>query len=182
MLPTVDLPDANCNTLAPIDLNSWFSDIEITALFQHIVNRKGYGFINPLVCSILALPNAPEYKLSAETFECDVLLCPLNIEQMHWIIVVFEKIQSRTFLLDPLQRGFRTSTTVKLAKNLHLSLNKNLHCGNQFLYMPPVKTSFQKMEMIVDLLFVFMQNSFATTSHFLPRMLISPNCIFWLTI
>lgn len=143
-MSAIKMPDAGkiLNT-TPFDVNLWFSDIEINALLFKIITRKGHGFINPLVTLILATNVMPNYSLPQDLFDCDLIFCPLNINQMHWVLVVFNKVSRMTYILDSYDNGFMTNVTTKLAQNLNLSLNSILKCSNDFRHVPPMVNSYQ---------------------------------------
>lgn len=87
--------------------------------------------------------NGPKIDLPDNINSWEVILCPLNINNTHWVLVVFEKVLSRTFLIDSYKNGCDPISTKATANSLNVFLNEYLKCKKKFLNSPPFPIPLQ---------------------------------------
>ena len=101
---------------------AWFSDLDIDRYLIAKLNNKIYFNIDASVVGLLT--SNPSYStLPVEAFNAQILFCPVNIVQLHWVLFVYNKMVNQSFYIDPLEPAFEKDVAQSLIYNLNMTLN-----------------------------------------------------------
>lgn len=112
----------------------WFTDVDIDNALTKLIKNDKFIHLNPIIVLLLAsVDDANNSHLPATIFQCDTILCPLNIDNQHWVLVVYDKLNGETCIVDPLQSRFRPETVLSLTEQLNMNLNNCLNLNNKII-------------------------------------------------
>ena len=101
----------------------WFLDIDIDRYLTFKITCDGFSYLNPCVVLLLAESNYPLFDLPNHVISSHTVFCPLNIDNLHWILFVFDK-NNHSFYIDPIKLGFDTKKSTLLCSSLNDALNR----------------------------------------------------------
>ena len=117
------------------DKKCWFSDVDIDNYLNYSLTEEGFCHLNPCIVLCLAENADASVGLPDCVFKSHTIFCPLNIDNCHWILFVYDK-NDHSYYIDPIRLYFNKSRSFALSKSLTICLNKILDLNILLQYNP----------------------------------------------
>jgi len=110
------------NTLR--DPCAWFADDDIDFFLSKFLNSSQHTHIPPSTVTFLLSASADQINnFPDHYFNSNILFCPVNIENTHWILFVYDKLQLISYFIDPIFAGRHNAKN----KDFSITLNQILN-------------------------------------------------------